>query len=225
MTEKRFTDIEHDYENAWIKCKDDGDFMIYAIYGDLDESLPSLGDLLNGLDGTVKDLSDDYEQLLKKNKELKARYNRCIEEMDSLAEVNDKFYKENEELKHDLKLLQDSLWTTDVIRNLEKEKEQLKQAISDWKGSYDELYQDIKILEKENKELKAKVDDKEVAVEVECEKLMQKVFNLINAKIKLYSHKPVSAPISQPMSVNFDADVDRLARLSELEALKEELIR
>ena len=78
-------------------------------------------------------------------------------------------------------------------------------------------------LKKENKELKAKVDDKEVAVEVECEKLMQKVFNLINAKIKLYSHKPVSAPISQPMSVNFDADVDRLARLSELELLKKEL--
>ena len=78
-------------------------------------------------------------------------------------------------------------------------------------------------LEEENKELKAKVDDKEIAVEVETEKLMQKVFNLINAKIKLYSHKPVSAPISQPMSVNFDADVDRLARLSELELLKKEL--
>ena len=97
-------------------------------------------------------------------------------------------------------------------------------------NDYNEIYDkwiDKKIennkLKKENKELKAKVDDKEVAVEVECEKLMQKVFNLINAKIKLYSHKPVSAPISQPMSVNFDADVDRLARLSELEALKEEL--
>ena len=80
-------------------------------------------------------------------------------------------------------------------------------------------------LMEENKELKAKVDDKEVAVEVECEKLMQKVLDLIDEKIKLYSHKPVSAPISQPMSVNFDEDVDRLARLSELEALKEELIR
>ena len=80
-------------------------------------------------------------------------------------------------------------------------------------------------LNDENNELKAKVDDKEVAVEVECEKLMQKVFDLIDEKIKLYSHKPVSAPISQPMSVNFDADVDRLARLSELEALKEELTR
>lgn len=70
---KRFTDIEHDYENAWIKCKDNGDFMIYAIYADLDEGLPSLEDLLNGLDGTVKSLTDDYEQLLKENKELKAK--------------------------------------------------------------------------------------------------------------------------------------------------------
>ncbi len=92
-----------------------------------------------------------------------------------------------------------------------------------------EYIQQKKLVEKmnkladENKKLKAKVDDKEVAVEVECEKLMQKVFEVIDKKIKLYSHKPVSAPISQPMSVNFDADVDRLARLSELEALKEEL--
>lgn len=88
----------------------------------------------------------------------------------------------------------------------------------------DKATEKIKELEKENKELKAKVDDKEVAVEVECEKLMQKVFDLIDEKIKLYSHKPVSAPISQPMSVNFDEDVDRLARLSELEALKKELM-
>ena len=69
--------------------------------------------------------------------------------------------------------------------------------------------EDIQELVEENKHLKLDFKDK--------------VFNLINAKIKLDSHKPVSAPISQPMSVNFDADVDRLARLSELEALKEEL--
>jgi len=69
--------------------------------------------------------------------------------------------------------------------------------------------EDIKELVEENKHLKLDFKDK--------------VFNLIDAKIKLYSHKPVSASISQPMSVNFDADVDRLARLSELEALKEEL--
>lgn len=64
MTKKRFTNIEHDYENAWIKCNDDGDFMIYAIYKELDESLPSLEDLLNGL-------AEENEQLKKENKELK----------------------------------------------------------------------------------------------------------------------------------------------------------
>lgn len=56
MNAKRFTNIEHDYENAWIKCNDNGDFMIYAIYKELDESLPSLEDLLNGL-------SEENEQL------------------------------------------------------------------------------------------------------------------------------------------------------------------
>lgn len=60
MTEnKRFTDIEHDYENARIKCKDDGLFMLYAIYED-DDGLPTLGDLLNGL-------SEENEQLKQEN--------------------------------------------------------------------------------------------------------------------------------------------------------------
>ena len=51
----------------------------------------------------------------------------------------------------------------------------------------------------------------------------KKVFELIDIKIKHYSHKPTSAPVGQPMSVNFDADVDRLARLSELQQLKKEV--
>ena len=34
---------------------------------------------LNGLDGTVKNLSDDYEQLLKENKELKDKNSRLQE--------------------------------------------------------------------------------------------------------------------------------------------------
>ena len=69
MPEKRFTNIEHDYENAWIKCNDDGDFMIYAIYKELDESLPSLEDLLNGL-------HEENEQLNNENKELKKQLRR-----------------------------------------------------------------------------------------------------------------------------------------------------
>lgn len=89
-----------------------------------------------------------------------------------------------------------------------------------------ETYQQENIrLEYENKELKKKVDDKDVAVEVETCNLMEKIFNLIDQKIQHHSHKPISAPAGQPMSVNFDYDVDRLARLSELQELKMELKR
>lgn len=38
--------------------------------------------------------------------------------------------------------------------NLKKENKELKQSISDWQGSYDELYEDNLKLEKEIKELK-----------------------------------------------------------------------
>ena len=60
MTKKRFTDIEHDYENARIKCKDNGMFMLYAIYEN-DEGLPTLGDLLNEQEKTIQ----EYKHLIK----------------------------------------------------------------------------------------------------------------------------------------------------------------
>ena len=129
--------------------------------------------LLNGFDGTIKDLSDDYEQLL----------------------------KENKELKQDLKQIQDSLWTTEHIRKLEKENEQLKDKYNEQSVQYEGLEEQVERL----------LDFKD------------NVFNLINTKIKHYEHKPFSAPVGQPMSVNFDADVDRIARLSELQDLKKEL--
>ena len=83
MTEKRFTNIEHDYENAWIKCNDNGDFMIYAIYKELDESLPSLEDLLNGL-------SEENEQLKQDIENLKI----TIEARETLIDVCEKKFKE-----------------------------------------------------------------------------------------------------------------------------------
>lgn len=49
------------------------------------------------------------------------------------------------------------------------------------------------------------------------------VFKRIDDRIAFRSHKPYSISIGQPMSVNFDEDMDRLARLSELLQLKEEL--
>ena len=77
-----------------------------------------------------------------------------------------------------------------------------------------------------NKEESQKVCDKLNSILDENEQLKQfkeKVFDLLDEKIKHYEHKPFSAPVGQPMSVNFDADVDRLARFSELQDLKKEL--
>ena len=56
-------------------------------------------------------------------------------------------------------------------------------------GTVQKICELLNELNDENKELKAKVDDKEVAVEVECEKLMQKVFDLIDETIEYYSDK------------------------------------
>lgn len=89
-----------------------------------------------------------------------------------------------------------------------------------------ETYQQENIrLEYENKELKKRVDDKQVAVEVETCNLMEKIFDLIDRRISHYSHKPVGASISNPANPQFDEDVDRYARLSELQELKTELKR
>jgi hypothetical protein len=96
----------------------------------------------------------------------------------------------------------------DKLNAINKENEQLIQTVSDWSGSYDELFEDVKRLEEENEQLK---------------QFKEKVFTLIDEKIKHYEHKPFSVPVEQPMSVNFDADVDRLARLSELQDLEKEL--
>ena len=84
-------------------------------------------------------------------------------------------------------------------------------------------------LSEENEQLKDKYNEQSVqyeGLEEQVERLLDfkdNVFNLINAKIKHYEHKPFSTPVGQPMSVNFDADVDRIARLSELQDLKKEL--
>lgn len=67
----------------------------------------------------------------------------------------------------------------DELNELNNENEQLKRA-----DNLCECETEIMKLKEEFKELKSKVDDKEVAVEVETEKLMNKVFDLIEEKIK-----------------------------------------
>lgn len=61
-----------------------------------------------------------------------------------------------------------------------------KQTVTRLNAHYEDtqrLKKDVSRLNKVNKELKSKVDDKEVAVEVETEKLMNKVFSLIDEKL------------------------------------------
>ena len=121
--------------------------------------------------------------------------------------------------------------------SLADENEQLKIDIGILKDNHeidreiiDDLQEYVKKLEKENEQLKDKYNEQSVqyeGLEEQVERLLDfkdNVFNLINAKIKHYEHKPFSTPVGQPMSVNFDADVDRIARLSELQDLKKELI-
>lgn len=83
----------------------------------------------------------------------------------------------------------------------------------------------IKELKKENERLKQQV---EVLYDLNNDELAsyeEKILNIINTRITYYQHKPFSAPITNPANPNYDADVDRLARLSELKELKKELHR
>lgn len=50
------------------------------------------------------------------------------------------------------------------------------------------------------------------------------VFKLIKHKIKVYQQKSVSTPLSNSFSNSYDAEHDRLSRLSELESLLQEVL-
>jgi len=78
-------------------------------------------------------------------------------------------------------------WMKELCTDINKivdEKEQLKLQYSELEITLMNNQLAYNDLEKENKELKAKVDDKEVAVEVETCKVMEKIFDLIDKKIK-----------------------------------------
>lgn len=83
------------------------------------------------------------------------------------------------------------------------------------------------VLEKVDEEKLVTVDEEELDELInrhnELQQFKDKVFALIDARIAIHQHKPFMAPVSAPLSVNFDEDSDRLARLSELEQLKKEL--
>lgn len=111
----------------------------------------------------------------------------------------------------------------DLLNNLSDENEQLKKTndfLSDFRDFITVEHQKTK---EENEKLKSDRVRFEEETLLEITRITDKIFEVIDKRIAHYSHEPVSAPVSNPMSVNYDADVDRLARLSELLQLKKEL--
>lgn len=85
----------------------------------------------------------------------KRYYSRDYEELYYIFDSNtisEKEFDEKEEYEG-YTAFEDSLGSEEIV-NLLNENEQLKQTVSDWSGSYDELFEDIKRLEEENEQLK-----------------------------------------------------------------------
>lgn len=87
---------------------------------------------------------------------------RLCEVLNELNEENQKLLRDCDNLIDDnTELVVESNQDNKKLKEVLEENEQLKQAISDWKGSYDELYSDNKILEKENEQLKQSLERKQ----------------------------------------------------------------
>ena len=131
--------------------------------------------------------------------------------------ISEKEFDEKVEYE-DYQAFADSLMGDEVVdrlNELDKENRKLKNELNlsklnlkEKNEGFDKLHKMYMEQIEENKELKT---------------IKDKVFALIDARIEIYKRKPFMAPVSAPMSVNFDEDTDRLARLSELEQLKKEL--
>ena len=89
-----------------------------------------------------------------------------------------------------------------------------------------DLFNKLNELAEKNEQLK--FDKKQLHQSISKERIKHhqfrdKIFDIINKRITHYQHKPIQAPISNPINPRYDRDVDRLARLNELQELQEEL--
>ena len=79
----------------------------------------------------------------------------CLNELhDENVELQG-MYDAQKELYCQLNSDKNNIWQD--YQDLKKENKQLNQAISDWKGSYDELYENCGKLEKKNEQLKSEI--------------------------------------------------------------------
>ena len=153
MTEKRYSLVYYaDKGGAFIKDNENG----IEWYHDSRASLLEIVNELNELDEKNKEIKTQYDNLKAQRDEF---YRGARENANHVGQLE----KENEELKQQLDSLQtkknlSSIHTHKKITGLMEANKELKQSISDWQGSYDELYEDNLKLEKENKELRSERD-------------------------------------------------------------------
>ena len=149
-------------------------------------------------------LLKDVIQLEKENKQLKSDLKHEFEVSNSLRYVVKEQDKKNEQLKEDLDYFKSKNASLETgMFNLERENEQLQKENSELKSikrfaddhginifSIDEAFhrcwRDNGKLEKENKQLKSHINDTQIAVEIETEKCMQRVFDVIDKKIEAH---------------------------------------
>lgn len=104
MNEKRFTNINVDFEQSWIRLKDNGDFLIFPIsFNDKEEyGLETLEDLLNGLSDKVDEQQATIQLLQDEIDELKKDIDIYEYEEKKHSEFARKLYEENEQLKQEI---------------------------------------------------------------------------------------------------------------------------
>ena len=142
MTEKRFTLIK---DTEWWFVQDNTiqvnefgyreDLTGEDAYRGLGQELTEQEtvDLLNDLNNENKSFKAEIEHL-------KKCYNNALNEMDTLAEVNDKTYKENKDLEEARSYYQENFLTMKTERNqLKKENKELKQEVEVLKMEIAEL--------------------------------------------------------------------------------------
>lgn len=164
------------------------DFKV-KVYTDIDVSRTGweteIKNVLTNEQYGVKDCVDLLNEYYYEIQRLKCQLKRRTRQRDELADFNVELMEKNKELQKQAILFKTRRKDVEdlIIKNSELIKENTNLQVELVSQS-----EEVEILSEKNKELKAKVDDKEVAVEVECEKLMQRVFDLIDEKANI-SHK------------------------------------
>ena len=176
----------------------------------------------------------------------KRYYQRDFEELYYIIDSNVISEKEfDEKLMYDgYTAFEDSLTGEEIIELL-NENAQLKSRVIQLETNVekeieinDSLHDIVSEYEKENNQLKERLIDCEQKKQAHKEMLMNStavveqkklqkiiygmVIAIIDERIEAYERRPFSAPVSNPANPNYDPDVDRLARLSELQELRKE---